>query len=268
MAIKKKYRRQIGCVTIVLMLVAATAFCFGKCSCQRDKPQITNARVSSAQAETIEDFAKQNNLNMSDYPNSLISLFNKNPETKDFVFNYPLKKDLSPKIDLSEHKNSKSVPLLMQWDERWGYNNYSGELMGISGCGPTCLSMVCIYLLKDAKYSPQYVADFAERKGYSTFNNGSKWTLISQGGEKLGLDVTEIPLDTNRIINNLEAGNPIICIMGEGDFTSTGHFIVMTDCVDGKIKVNDPNSKARSDKLWELDSIKDQIRNLWVCKKA
>ena len=42
--------------------------------------------------------------------------------------------------------------------------------------------------------------------------------------------------------------------------------IVMTEYVDGKIKVNDPNSKARSDKLWNLSDIKSQIHNLWVCR--
>ena len=191
----------------------------------------------------------------------------KNPETKDFVLNNPLKKDKNFKIDLSQYENSKKVPLFMQWDERCGYNKYAGEFMGLSGCGPTCLSMVSIYLLNDAKYTPKYVAEFSERNGYSVSGNGSSWSLISEGGKKLGLDVIEIPLDKNKIIQNLEVGNPIICIMGPGDFTSTGHFIIMTEYIDGKIKVNDPNSKSRSKKLWDLSDIKHQISNLWVCRK-
>lgn len=201
------------------------------------------------------------------WPDELIELLEKNPETKDFVLNYPLKKDKDFEIDLSEYKNSEKVPLFMQWDERWGYNQYAGELMGLSGCGPTCLSMVSIYLLNDVRYTPEYIAEFAENNGYSVSGNGSAWSLISEGGKELGLDVIEIPLDEDRIINNLEIGNPIICIMGPGDFTTTGHFIVMTEYVDGKIKVNDPNSKLRSEKLWNLSDIKYQIRNLWVCRK-
>ena len=31
--------------------------------------------------------------------------------------------------------------------------------------------------------------------------------LISKGGVELGLDVTEIPLDENRIVRNLEVGH-------------------------------------------------------------
>ena len=158
------------------------------------------------------------------------------------------------------------MPLLLQWDERWGYGEYAGELMGLSGCGPTCLSMVCIQLLQDASYTPQYVAVFALENGYAVKGNGSAWSLISEGGKKLGLDVTEIPLDEGRIIRNLEVGNPIICVMGPGDFTTSGHFIVLTEYADGYVKVNDPNSPTRSQKPWKLTDIMPQMNNLWVCR--
>lgn len=169
-------------------------------------------------------------------------------------------------INLDEYKNSSSVPRLFQWDKRWSDYEYAGDNMADSGCGPTCLSMVCIYLLNDTSLNPKYVAHFAEKNGYAVPGSGSAWSLIYEGGEKLGLDVIEIPYDEERIIQNLEVGNPIICIMGPGDFTSSGHFIVLTEYEDGKVRVNDPNSKKRSTKLWELENIKSQIRNLWVCR--
>ena len=213
----------------------------------------------------IREFALENNILITQWPKELVALLDKNPETKDFVLNYPLQKDASPEIDLSECIDTDDVPLLFQWDQRWGYDRYAGELMGLSGCGPTCLSMVCLYLLDDPIYTPQYVAEFAKENGYSVDGNGSAWSLISKGGIKLGLDVTEIPLDENRIVRNLEVGNPIICVVGPGDFTSTGHFIIMTDYEDGFVSVNDPNSNARSEQLWDLKAVMSQIRNLWVC---
>ena len=214
----------------------------------------------------IREFALKNNILITQWPKELVALLDKNPETKDFVLNYPLKKDASPEIDLSECIDTDDVPLLFQWDQRWGYDQYAGELMGLSGCGPTCLSMVCLYLLDDPIYTPQYVAEFAKENGYSVDGNGSAWTLISKGGVELGLDITEIPLDENRIVRNLEVGNPIICVVGPGDFTSTGHFIVMIGYEDGFVSVNDPNSNARSEQLWDLKSFMSQIRNLWVCR--
>lgn len=216
--------------------------------------------------KTLAAFAEDHGLSLEEWPEELFEMGERNPEAEKFILDYPLKKDIRPEIDLSEYEHCDSVPLLLQWDERWGYSEYSGGLLGLTGCGPTCLSMVSIYLLNDPSYNPQYIAQFSKDHGYSVDGNGSTWTLISEGGKKLGLDVIEIPLDENRIIQNLEVGNPIICVMGPGDFTTTGHFIVMTGYENGKIKVNDPNSRQRSETLWEYDQIQGQIRNLWVCR--
>ncbi|MBQ1871316.1 MAG: C39 family peptidase, partial [Lachnospiraceae bacterium] len=53
--------------------------------------------------------------------------------------------------------------------------------------------------------------------------------------------------------------------MKPGDFTYTGHFIVLTGIdEDGKIMVNDPNSRNNSDKHWDVDTLVKQIKALWV----
>jgi len=249
---KPKRRRLLRLFCIILILISAL-FAYRQ------------YRYSTADP-TLVAFARQHKISLSAWPKELTELLEKNPDTKDFVLNYPLKKDLDVNIDLSEHLDRADVPLLFQWDQRWGYTQYAGELMGLSGCGPTCLSMVCLYLLDDASYTPKYIAAFAEENGYAVSGSGSSWTLISEGGKKLGLDVTEIPLDENRIIKNLGVGNPIICVMGPGFFTSTGHFIVMTGYEDGYVTVNDPNSPANSAQTWKLTEVMTQIRNLWVCR--
>ena len=174
-----------------------------------------------------------------------------------------MKKSKTPPIDLSD-LNTSTVPLLMQWDQRWGYQQYAGDLFGLSGCGPTCLSMVTIYLTGNTDRTPAWMAEFAASHGYASDGNGSYWSLFSEGGSSLGLDVTEIPLDEQRIIDNLQVGNPIVAVLGPGDFTTTGHFIVLTAYHDGQIKVNDPNSRENSEKLWDYDRISGQIKNLWV----
>ena len=223
---------------------------------------------ANAAESILSAFAGSHSLQISQYPEELIELLERNPETEEFVLNYPLKKDLTPTIDLSAYENCDKVPLLLQWDERWGYYEYGADVMGLSGCGPTCLSMVSIYLLQDTNYDPKYVAEFSEANGYCVPGSGSAWALIPEGGKDMGLDVEELSLNEDAIVQNLEQGNPIICVMGPGDFTTSGHFIVMVDYVDGKIKVNDPNSRERSEKLWEYADIKGQIRNLWVCRSG
>ena len=59
------------------------------------------------------------------YPEKLKEMAQKNSETIDFVYNYPQLKDEVWNIDLTEESQSDQVPLLMQWDERWGYITYN-----------------------------------------------------------------------------------------------------------------------------------------------
>ena len=52
-----------------------------------------------------------------------------------------LKKDAKSVCTVSLPEDG-SVPLFLQWDERWGYRSYGGDFLAVTGCGPTALSMV------------------------------------------------------------------------------------------------------------------------------
>jgi len=212
----------------------------------------------------VKEYADAHGLSYGDYPESLIALLERNPETEAFVLEYPLYE--KEHYDLSDFEGSKAVPLFLQWDQRWGYEKYGSDVIGITGCGPTCLAMVGYHLTGDDYYTPENMAAFAEMNGYYASGYGSSWTLISEGAVTLGFDVTEIPLVKKRITDNLEVGNPIILAMGKGDFTTTGHYIVLTGLQDGRFTVNDPNSVENSNKLWSYEQIESQIRNLWVIR--
>ena len=209
--------------------------------------------------------AKQTGTPYGTWPRSLIDLLERNPEAEDFVLGYPNRDTLAEESFAPE--DLTTVPLLLQFDQRWGYEKYGSDFLAITGCGPTCLAMAGMYLTGDTEaMRPDRIASFAQRSGYYASGYGSSWTLISEGAVKLGLDVTEIPLVEKRIKDNLEVGNPIICAMGRGDFTATGHYIVLIGLEDGKFIVNDPNSVENSKKLWSYEQIQGQIRNLWVIR--
>lgn len=263
----RKHRFLKTIITLPLLLLAAVGLFRGYRWAEGIYREITFYDAERTQAEyTVKAYAEANGISYGEYPESLIALLERNPETEAFVLEYPLERGREQEIDLSEFANCESVPLFMQWDQRWGYMRYGLDVAGLTACGPVCLSMAAYYITGDPEMSPDNMISFALRNGYCVPGNGTSWTLISEGGEKLGLDVTEIPLDENRIFANLEVGNPIICIMGPGDFTTTGHYIVMVGCEDGLIRVNDPNSYANSEKLWDYDWIQDQILNLWVIR--
>lgn len=211
----------------------------------------------------VWQYAKDHGLSYWSYPESLIALLERNPETEQFVLEYPIASKEAAAVDLSEYENTDTVPLFLQWDQRWGYIRYGSDVAGLTACGPVCLSMAAFYLTGDDAYSPDKMIRFAADNGYYVSGSGSSWTLISEGGETLGFDVTELPLDKNRIRKTLEAGTPIIFVVGPGDFTTSGHYLVMTGWQDGMIRLNDPNSHANSETPWAYEDIQGQIRNLW-----
>jgi len=197
-------------------------------------------------------------------PNSLLGLMEKNPEAKSFVLNYPEYKKYEPDRDLSDELENEGIPLLLQWDERWGYEPYGDDFHALNGCGPTCLSMVYLGLSGDDAWNPYEVARMAEDGGYYADGAGSLWELMKSGAEAIGLTVYSVIYDAEHIRKELEEGRPIICAMWPGDFTTSGHFIVLAGVTeDGSIIVRDPNSKIRSEKTWALNEILPQIKNLW-----
>ncbi len=214
---------------------------------------------------TQEDYAAQRNyLEQEGYPESLIELLEKNPETKDFVFHYYENKDKHPVIDLTEEVEQGTIPLFLQWDERWGYETYGSDFLAVTGCGPTCLSMVWCGMSGETKWNPLEVSKMAENQGFYVDGAGSSWSLMTEGAEMLGLSASEVIFEADNIVSLLKQGIPIICIMRAGDFTTSGHFIVLVGVDDnGEVIVCDPNSRINSEKTWEIQDLMPQIKNLW-----
>lgn len=198
-----------------------------------------------------------------DVSDTLRELVKNNPETVGFVRDYQEKKDLPPAEDVGE-VTTGVIPHLLQWDERWGYQIYGDNMIAVNGCGPTVISMVAAGLTGDNTITPYRVAKFAEENGYYEGDAGTSWALMTEGAAQFGIYGEEMGLSEGEIFSALENGNPIICSMRPGDFTTTGHFIVLVGTEDGKIRVNDPNSVKRSEKLWDYETLYPQISNLWV----
>ena len=67
-----------------------------------------------------------------------------------------------------------------------------------------------------------------------------------------------------KITAALEDGKPVILALGPGDFTTTGHYVVLTGVEQGLFHLNDPNSAVRSKMLWSYEQLEKQIRNIWA----
>lgn len=62
-------------------------------------------------------------MNSTQYPKQLKDLALKNEEALEFVYDYPAEHVKEHTIDLTEEVSMDSVPLFVQWDKRWGYEN-------------------------------------------------------------------------------------------------------------------------------------------------
>ncbi len=198
-------------------------------------------------------------------PKNLIELVERQPEAYRFAKHYKKNKGQNQKIDVSSEVKKGTIPSFIQWDERWGYHYYGSDYMAITGCAPTCLSMVYCGLKGDSEWHPLKMAAWAQRNHYYIKGVGTDWSFLSRGAKKLGLQVQQISPSTEKLKKELSDGKVAICSMKQGDFTSSGHFIVCSKMGwTGKITVCDPNSLKRSKKTWTANQLVSQMKQMWV----
>ena len=228
-----------------------------------DNAVIENSKISEKNKIQNNQSMLDDIMNSTQYPKQLKNLALKNEEALEFVYDYPAEHVKEHTIDLTEEASMDSVPLFVQWDKRWGYEKYSGNFFAASGCGPTTLSMVVVYLTHNREASPLAVAKYSKEAGYSVDGSGSSWTLISEGCRHYGVKAKTVALDESRMKAELDEGHPIVVNVGPGDFTDTGHFMVITGYDDEGFSINDPNSIEKSGKRWLFRNISSQIRAVW-----
>ncbi len=185
------------------------------------------------------------------------------------IFGSPNAQEYGGSIDISSEVKKGEIPAFLQNDPRWGDKPYGNNTMAENGCGPTCLSMVYCFLTGDDAWNPYNLACKADEEGYYVNGSGTSWLAMTELASEIGLKSHEICFEESTITSELDKGTPIICSMKPGDFTTSGHFIVLTG-IDkhGNVTVQDPNSKSNSKKTWPLKDLMPQISNLWGYETA
>ena len=269
--LRRKIRR-ICRLTAVLVLLLVAVFALKKTNVipghhnyEIEKPvQRTEEEVQKKLEEMAKKHREYKDIleHYEDYPETYLAALANNPEMLDYVKGYLDSHGvLDAKLTKSEKK--EDYPLFIQWDKRWGYASYGTSSIGISGCGPTCLSMVIYGLTENELATPDKVARYSEEQGYYIEGTGTSWELMTDGAAAFGVAGSELSLDESSMKQALDAGHPIICAMRAGDFTAAGHFIMIYGYDKKGFIVNDPNSRTRSEKRWTYEELNGQIKNLW-----
>lgn len=83
---------------LILALAAAASYILDSSGSGFDMLSHVSSLISGSAEEELSRYAASHGYDISDYPQSLIDLYDRNRETRDFVFEYPEKKSETPDI--------------------------------------------------------------------------------------------------------------------------------------------------------------------------
>lgn len=156
------------------------------------------------------------------------------------------------------------VPLLMQWDWRWGYDWYGGGPAGLTGCAPTCMAMIGLGLTGDESINPRDMCVYSENAGFWVPGSGTSWSLVTYAFPNHPIQCSQISPDEGTIRAELSAGHPVLINVGIGKFSAVGHFMVLAGtAADGTFILNDPNNLENCSKTWTWSELSTEVVSAW-----
>lgn len=126
------------------------------------------------------------------------------------------------------------IPYRSQEDnDAWGKRN---------DCGPACAAMLLNWKGKHYR-----IDDLSGQTALAQNDNGLTCAQVSNLLNKLGVPTYVTTRNTDQLQNEIEAGNPIICLIRYADIPGRqstyggGHFIVVTGYDENNFWCNDPD---------------------------
>ena len=145
----------------------------------------------------------------------------------------------------------------LQTDPRWKEKDYSAKgektTIGASGCGPTAMAMV-LATWADPAVNPVSECAWALAHGFKAPHQGTYYGYFAKAAARYGLACRQ--LNYTSLYGNsksdihakakakaaVDAGNLVIACMGKGNWTSSGHYVLVWKIEGDTIYINDPAS--------------------------
>ena len=168
----------------------------------------------------------------------------------------------------------------LQTDPRWGGLDYSakGEKTTIraSGCGPTAMAMV-LATWADPSVDPRTECAWALKNGYKAPHQGTYYGYFEPAGARYGLEVDRLNWTNiygratsphhETVKEAIERGDLVIACMGKGNWTSSGHYVLVWDIRGETIYINDPASTKAHRVRGDYALFKKQVKYYWVIER-
>ena len=168
----------------------------------------------------------------------------------------------------------------LQTDPKWAALDYSapGEktTIGASGCGPTAMAMV-LATWADPNVNPKTECAWALAHGYKAPRSGTYYGYFEPAGRRY--DLTVYRLNYTNIYGNsttadpaqakdaLDRGDLVIACMGKGNWTSSGHYVLVYGIDSGTVFINDPASTKAARTKGSYELFKKQVKYYWVIER-
>ena len=121
-----------------------------ECGAQEAEELLELAKGNSKWADELEFMARHIGIYTREAVVTAINGVEKTPFALLSAFRAPDGSGLDVRIEVSEGE----VPYLLQYDSRWCYHAYGSGVLGITGCGPTCLAMAAAGLTRAYNFLP------------------------------------------------------------------------------------------------------------------
>lgn len=168
----------------------------------------------------------------------------------------------------------------LQTDPKWAAKDYSasGEktTIGASGCGPTAMAMV-LATWADPSVTPETECAWALAHGYKAPHSGTYYGYFEPAGARYGLRVTRLNWSNiygkatsayhSQAKDALDRGDLVIACMGKGNWTSSGHYVLVYGVDGDAIYINDPASTKARRTSGSYSLFKQQVKYYWVIER-
>ena len=191
----------------------------------------------------------------SKYPDpKIIELALRESAAVDFVYTWPTAQKVAKTYDKGVIKGS--APKFFCWDERWGYVDYGGLPLAVTGSGPTVMSMAYMGTIGKSDKTPANMAKVATDAGCISETGETSPEFFTDHAKEVGLNCKETSPSKEAASSALSQRHLLIAHMNEDTGTTGPHWILLADHQqNGLITVYDPTSTAISSRPWDAEAI-------------
>lgn len=182
----------------VVLIVSSVVSCVSSAPAQDQGPAVSQDLPDDLQNSLKQALSRDSQLaeiaeRGTEYPDTLIRLALAEPDAVGFVYGWT-SSDHETARPYDDAVAKGEVPALFGWDARWGYLDYGGSPLAVTGSGPIACAMARIALLGNADQTPATIAQAAADAGKASGDSGTDASFFTEKGGDLGLAVTALDL--------------------------------------------------------------------------